>query len=138
VLTLLAAGALSGFAIAHSIVTQRRFAKLVKNALVAFEEDELERRLTERLLRLEHGLTRRNVLALGRAALFGGTGCGVWELTGGSAHYLDAGIAFGIGLVGWMGTGEVYRRIGLLADVERRLAASRRLRQGVDQPAGTG
>lgn len=137
-LTLLVAGALAVFAISYSLLTRRRFAKLVENVLGAPDEDELERKLTERRLRLEHGLARRNVLALGRAALFGGTGCGVWELTGGSAHYLDAAIAFGIGFVSWMTTGEVYRRVGLLADIERKLATSRRVRQGVDQSAGTG
>jgi hypothetical protein len=138
VVTLLAAGALSVFAVSYSFVTERRYAKLVQKALAAPEEDELEQKLAERLLRLEHGLARRSVLVLGRAALFGGTGCGVWELTGGSTHYLDAAIAFGLGLVGWMSTGEVYRRVGLLADMERALAASRRARQGVDQSAGTG
>lgn len=137
-MTLLAAGALSVFAVSYSVVTQRRYAKMVKKALGAPEEDELERKLAERLLRLEHGLARRSVLVLGRAALFGGTGSAVWELTGGSAHYLDAAIAFGIGLVGWMSTGEVYRRIGLLADMDGALAASRRARQGVDQSSGTG
>ena len=137
-MTLLAAGALSVFAVSYSVVSQRRYAKMVNKAVGAPEEDELERKLAERLLRLEHGLARRSVLVLGRAALFGGTGSAVWELTGGSAHYLDAAIAFGIGLVGWMSTGEVYRRIGLLADMDGALAASRRARQGVDQSSGTG
>ena len=137
-LTLLLAGALAVFAVAYSVVTYRRYGRLVQSALREPDDDELERKLVERQLRLEFGLARRNVLALGRAALFGGTGCAVWELTGGSAHYLNAAAAFGLGLVGWMGTGEVHRRIGSLADMETMLARLRRPRQGVDQSSGTG
>src|SRR6185503_14226862 len=74
----------------------------------AAEEDELEQRLAEKERRLVLGLGRRNVLALGRASLFGGTGLGVWGLTGGSTHYLEAGAAFGLGLVGWAGCGEAH------------------------------
>jgi len=74
------------------------------------------------------GLGKRSVLALGRASLFGGTGLGIWALTGGSAHYPDAGLSFGLGLVSWAGCGEAQRRIGSLADVLRKSAS----RQGVD------
>ena len=85
------------------------------------ETDELEKRLAEKEQALAFTLGVRNVKALGRAALFGGTGCAVWELTGGSAHYLMAGGAFGLGLFGWAGCGELERRIGSLAGARRAL-----------------
>ena len=98
------------------------------------QDDPLERRLAEKELRLLIGLGRRSVLALGRASLFGGTGLGVWALTGGSAHYLEAAASFALGLVSWAGCGEAQRRIGSLADG---LRPSKR-RQGVDPSERTG
>jgi hypothetical protein len=83
------------------------------------EDDPLEQRLAEKEQSLVLGLGKRSVLALGRASLFGGTGLGVWGLTGGSAHYLEAGGAFGLGLVGWATCGEAQRRIGSLAELRR-------------------
>jgi hypothetical protein len=79
------------------------------------EDDELEQRLAEKELELELELGRRLVRALARATLFGGTGLAVWELTGGSSHYPQAGVAFVLGFVGWAGASEVERRIGSLA-----------------------
>lgn len=137
-LTLLLAGGLSALGVGYAIAALRRYRALVTSELAESEADELERKLSSRRIKLEHGLARRNVLAIGRAALFAGTGCGVWELTGGSAHYLRAAVCFGMGLMGWMVTGEVYRRVGSLADAERALATARRKRQGVDQATGTG
>ena len=87
------------------------------------EDDPFERRLAEKDLRLQIGLGKRSALALGRASLFGGTGLGVWGLTGGSAHYLDAGVAFGLGMVSWAVCGEAQRRIGSLADGLRKSAS---------------
>jgi hypothetical protein len=84
------------------------------------EQDELELRLAEKALKLELELGRRVVRALARATLFGGTGLAVWELTGGSSHYPQAGVAFILGFVGWAGNTEVERRIGSLADARKR------------------
>ena len=112
---LLLAGLLALFAISYSVHVFVRCKR--QRDVAAAEDDELELKLAKRQQKLEQGLGRRNVEALGRAALFGGTGCAVWELTGGSAHYLTAGVAFGIGLLGWMGCGELHRRIGSLADM---------------------
>ena len=123
---LLLAGLLSLFAIAYSARTfwrckqRREVAGGDDNGDDDADEDELERKLAAKEQKLELGLARRNVEALGRAALFAGTGCAVWELTGGSAHYLQAGVAFGLGFVGWAGCGEVHRRIGSLADGRKR------------------
>jgi hypothetical protein len=111
VAALLLAGLLSSLVIAYSVSAlvrcRRQFAS-------PSDADELELRLAEKEQKLALQLARRNVEALGRAALFGGTGCAVWELTGGSAHYLRAGVAFGLGFVGWAACGEVHRRIGSL------------------------
>jgi hypothetical protein len=98
------------------------------------EADAFEQRLAEKELRLVLGLGRRSVLAIGRASLFGGTGLGVWALTGGSAHYLEATVAFGLGLASWAGCGEAQRRIGSLADSLRAMPR----RQGVDRSERTG
>jgi hypothetical protein len=117
VAALLLAGLLSLFAISYAVralLQCRRRREVTQN-----ESDELELKLAAKEQKLELGLARRNVEALGRAALFGGTGCAVWELTGGSAHYLQAGAAFGLGLFGWAGCGELQRRIGSLADSRR-------------------
>jgi len=119
--------------LAVAVRTLARCGAVVRSP-AADENDELEQRLAEKERRLVLGLGRRNVLALGRASLFGGTGLGVWGLTGGSAHYLEAGAAFGLGLVGWAGCGEAHRRIGSMAD--GRLGTKRR--QGVDQSERTG
>jgi hypothetical protein len=113
VAALLLAGLLSVFAISYSTRAFWRCKR--QRASRSVDDDELERNLAERAEKLELGLARRNVEALGRAALFGGTGCAVWELTSGSTHYLNAGIAFGIGLFGWLACGEVHRRVGSLA-----------------------
>ena len=110
---LLLAGLLSLFATTYSARAFLRCKR--RREAPQGDDDELERQLAARAEKLELVLARRNVEALGRAALFGGTGCAVWELTGGSTHYLNAGIAFGLGLFGWMACGEVRRRIGSLA-----------------------
>jgi hypothetical protein len=102
--------------------------------LRAVDSDPFEQRLAEKELRLVLGLGRRSVLGVGRASLFGGTGLGVWALTGGSTHYLQAAVAFGLGFASWAGCGEAHRRIGSLADSRRQ--SSRR--QGVDQSERTG
>lgn len=140
-LVLLLATALSLWSLWFSLRAYARCRRLTKELdgdLDASAEDELERRLAERGQRLELGLAVRSVSAVGRAALFGGTGAAVWALTGGASHYLQAGVAFGVGLVGWMGSGELSRRIGSLAGsakgARRRCAADR----GVDRPSGTG
>jgi hypothetical protein len=114
VAALLLAGLLSLFVVSYAL---RALSRCKRQLALAFSEsDVLELKLAEREQKLELGLARRNVEALGRAALFGGTGCAVWELTGGSAHYLSAGVAFGIGVIGWMACSELHRRIGSLAD----------------------
>jgi hypothetical protein len=115
VAALLLAGLLVLFAVSYSGLALWRCRRQQDDVGVADEVDELELKLAERRSQLERRLARRNVEAFGRAALFGGTGCAVWELTGGSAHYLQAGVAFGLGLIGWMGCGELHRRIGALA-----------------------
>jgi len=133
VLTLLLAGALALLSLGFAFRTLGNCARALR-ALQSAETDAFERRLAEKERRLVLSLARRSVLGLGRASLFAGTGLGVWALTGGSAHYLDAGGAFGLGLVSWAGCGEAHRRIGSLADSLR----SSRLRQGVDQSERTG
>ena len=111
---LLLAGLLSLFAISYSaraLLQCRR-----RHVAAQSENDELELKLAAKEQKLELALARRNVEALGRAVLFGGTGCAVWELTGGSTHYLTAGVAFSLGLVGWVVCAEVHRRIGALGE----------------------
>jgi hypothetical protein len=124
-LTLVVAGALSAVALTASVRALRRCLEVSERGAAA-GDDELERRLADKERALVLGLGSRNVRALGRAALFGGTGCAVWELTGGGAHYLLAGGSFGLGMVGWMGCGELYRRIGSLAGARRALRKVRR------------
>ena len=131
-LTLVLAAILMLGSASYAIVTLSRCRALCQ-APVA-EDDPLEQRLAEKEQNLVLGLGKRSTLALGRASLFGGTGLGVWGLTGGSAHYLEAGAAFGFGLVGWATCGEAHRRIGSLADLRRKP----KRRQGVDQSERTG
>jgi len=126
---LLAVGAL-----AYSLRTLTSCRRAARALSSLAEDDPLEQRLAEKELRLVIALGRRSVLALGRASLFGGTGLGVWALTGGSAHYLEAGSSFGLGLASWAACGEVQRWIGSLAGSLRSSAR----RQGVDQPKRTG
>lgn len=135
-LTLLVAGVSSTCAIAYAFIVHRHGLRSLEQAML--DDDELERRLGARQLQLEHALARRQVLTAGRATLFAGTGCGVWALTGGSAHYLEGALAFAAGMVGWMATGEVYRRIGSPADLAIKLRQRSSIRQGVDQDSGTG
>lgn len=112
-LTLVLAGGLSGIALGVSLRTLQRCLAVTRRDPRS-EGDELEQRLAEKERRLVLGLGSRNVRALGRAALFGGTACAVWELTGGSSHYLVAGGSFGLGFIGWAGCGELQRRVGAL------------------------
>lgn len=121
---LLFAGVLSLFAFSFSLRSYLRCRALVDAARLATEatDDELERRLTARERSLELTLAGRSVQVLGRSSLFGGTGAAVWELSGGSSHYLGASLAFGLGLVGWTGCGELGRRIGSLAGAMPRVA----------------
>jgi hypothetical protein len=121
-------------AIAYAVVTLHRCAGASRSLVGLVEEDPLERRLLDKELRLVLGLGRRSVRALGRASLFAGTGLGVWALTGGSAHYFEAGVAFGLGLLSWAVCGEAERRIGSLADALRKTSD----RLGVDQSKRTG
>ncbi len=133
-MTLLLAAVLSLASIAYAFTTLGRCRRAARGLEAVSDDDAFEQRLADKELRLVIGLGRRGVLALGRASLFGGTGLGVWALTGGSAHYLDAGAAFGLGLVSWAACGEAQRRIGSLADVVRKSSS----RQGVDQSKRTG
>ena len=102
------------------------------------EDDPLEQKLAEREMNLHLSLAKRNVQALGRAALAGGTGLGFLALTGGSANHILAGQAFALGAVGWAGCRELHRRVGSLADTWRQATNRRRRRQGVDQSERTG
>lgn len=133
-MTLLLASMLAACAVAYALSTLARCRRAARALGELYDEDPFEQRLAERELRLTIGLGRRSVLALGRASLFGGTGLGVWALTGGSAYYLDAGLSFALGFVSWTACGEAQRRIGSLADGARKPAS----RQGVDQSKRTG
>jgi hypothetical protein len=124
VLTLLLAGVSSTLAVGYAFIAHRRCVRSLEQALL--DDDDLERRLGARQTELEHALARRQALTAGRATLFAGTGCAVWALTGGSAHYLEAALAFCAGMVGWMATGEVYRRIGSSAELSTKLRGRRR------------
>ena len=118
--------ALAALSIAVSI---RALLRARQAASSSVDDDPFEQRLAVKERRLVVGLARRSASAMGRASLFGGTGLGVWALTGGSTHYPQAGSAFGLGLVGWAVCGELQRRIGSLADS----VSKRGRRQGVDQ-----
>ena len=144
-LALLLAGALSLLSLCISIRYYLRCRRLLgvgapSNSETAVtplpDEDELERRLAARERALELGLATRSVQVLGRASLFGGTGAAVWQLSGGSSQYLSAGMAFGVGCIGWAGCGELQRRVGLLAGRLPRRA--RYARTEVDPPSGSG
>jgi hypothetical protein len=112
-LTPIVASVFVALSLAYSFRVLLRCRELSRTVLA--EEDELEQRLAEKSLALELELGRRVVRALARATLFGGTGLAVWELTGGSDHYPQAGVAFILGFVGWAGASEVERRVGSLA-----------------------
>jgi len=105
-------------------------------------DDPLELRLAERQLNLELNLAGRTVKALGRVALFGGTGLAIWFYATGAfkEQPLIAFSSFAFGLLGWGGCREFLRRIGSLADSWRSAteAKRRRRRQGVDQSRTTG
>ncbi len=116
-LTPLVAGVLSALSLSYALWTWRRCARLSGAALI--ETDPLELRLAQKELALQLALGVRTVRALARATLFAGTGLAVWALTGGSAHYLEAGICFILGFCGWAACGEVERRIGPLAKAGR-------------------
>lgn len=133
-MTLLLAAVLAVCSVAYALKTLASARRAARALSSLAEEDPLEQRLADKELRLRIGLGKRSVLALGRASLFGGTGLGVWALTGGSAHYLDAGLSFGLGLISWAVCGEAERRIGSLAGSLRHAGS----RQGVDQPKRTG
>ena len=133
-MTLLLAGLLAVCSIAYALKTLASCRRAARALAALIEDDPLEQRLADKELRLVIGLGKRSVLALGRASLFGGTGLGVWALTGGSAHYLEAGASFGLGLLSWAACGEAQRRIGSVADGLRKYSS----RQGVDQSKRTG
>jgi hypothetical protein len=131
--TLLLAGALAALSLVFAFRTLASAGRTLRS-LQQVEADPFEQRLADKERRLVLSLARRSVLGVGRASLFAGTGLGVWALTGGSAHYLEAGVAFGLGFVSWAGCGEAQRRIGSLADAAR----VPRQRQGVDRSERTG
>lgn len=116
-LTPLLAGAASALSFAYAVHVFRRCARLGREG--QGEQDELERRLSDKALALELGLGRRSLRALARATLFTGTGLAVWELTGGSTRYAPAGVCFVLGFVGWAAVGEVERRFGALQSPRR-------------------
>ena len=103
----------------------------------------MERRLAEAELNLELNLARRNVQALGRAALFGGAGLAFWAVATGQLVTRPIAMwgSFALGLAGWGGCRELHRRIGSLAESWRAATNAsnrRRQRQGVDPSERTG
>lgn len=124
-LTELLASLLSGGSLLYGFRTLSKCQSASRALRSASDDDPLEQRLAEKELRLLVALGRRSVLALSRASLFGGTGLAVWSLTGGSTHYLEAGVDFSLGCIGWFGCSELQRRIGSLAE-ELRSATSTR------------
>jgi hypothetical protein len=137
VLSLFGAGVLSALCLWFSWRAFRR-CHAIESSVEGSESDVLEQSLLERERNIELNLAERNVRALGRVALFGGTGLGIAALTGGHEYDFLAGAAFGLGLFGWAGCGELRRRIGSLADSWRTATNRRRRRQGVDQSERTG
>lgn len=117
----------------------RAIEQATPDAVEAEPEDELERGLLRRERNLQLGLAKRNVQALGRAALFAGTGSSFLAFAGGSedhlAALLPAGLAFAAGMSGWACCAEIHRRVGSLADAWR---SRQRRRQGVDPSERTG
>jgi len=136
------AGALSLVCVWFSWRALARCRAIAQGERPADHADELERELSTREHTLQLGLAKRNVQALGRAALFGGTGASFLAFTGGGKYdflnLLPALSAFGAGMLGWGACGEIHRRIGLLADAWRHANKRRRGRQGVDPPERTG
>jgi hypothetical protein len=120
VLIPLGAGVLSALCVWFSWRTLARCSAIQRSSPSVEEEDELERELLARERNLQLGLGKRNVQVLGRVALFGGTGASFLVFTGGGeydlVHLLPALLSFAAGLLGWAACGEVYRRIGSLAD----------------------
>ena len=108
--------------------------------MLSADSDPLEARLAERELNLELNLARRNVQALGRAALFGGTGLAFWGLASGEllTHPMALYRSLGLGLVGWGGCRQLRHRIGSLADSWRASTNRKRRLQGVDPSERTG
>ncbi len=108
--------------------------------MTELDADPLERRLAEAELNLELNLARRNVQALGRAALFGGAGLAFWAVATGQLVTRPIAMwgSFALGLVGWGGCRELHRRIGSLAESWRAAINRRRRRQGVDPSERTG
>lgn len=133
------AGILAAFCLWFSWRAYRRCVAIHGGALVT-DADPLEQRLAEKELNLELNLARRNVQALGRAALFGGTGLAFWGLASGDlpAHPLQLSCSFGLGVVGWGGCRQLQQKIGSLADSWRATANRKRRLQGVDQSERTG
>jgi hypothetical protein len=141
----LLAGVLSALCLWFAWRAYRRTSTIQRGALQSgreaghSEEDALELRLAEKELNLELSLAARTVKALGRAALFGGTGLAIASIASGAYRTEPRAAlgAFALGLVGWGGCRELERRIGLLADSWRSETNQRRKRQGVDQPKRT-
>ena len=133
------AGILSALCLWFSWRAFRR-CRAIHGGMVEEEPDPLERRLAEAELNLELNLARRNVQALGRAALFGGAGVAFWAVATGQLVTRPSAMwgPFAFGLIGWGGCRELHRRIGSLADSWRDAANRRRRRQGVDQSERTG
>jgi hypothetical protein len=134
------AGILSALCLWFSWRAYRR-CRAIHGGVLEGDPDPLERGLAERELNLELNLARRNVQALGRVALFGGTGLAFWGLASGEllTHPIGLWRSFGLGLVGWGSCQELHRRIGSLADSWRAAIKNReRRRQGVDPSERTG
>ena len=133
------AGILSALCLWFSWRAFRR-CRAIHGGIVEDEPDLLERRLAEAELNLELNLARRNVQALGRAALFGGAGLAFWAVATGQLVTRPVAMwgSFALGLIGWGGCRELQRRIGSLAESWRATTNRRRRRQGVDQPERTG
>jgi hypothetical protein len=136
---LLAAGILSALCLWFS---WRAFGRCreIHGGTVELTPDPLERRLAEAEQNQELNLARRNVQALGRAALFGGAGLAFWAVASGQLVTRPIAMwgSFALGMVGWGGCRELHRRIGSLAESWRHATNQRRRRQGVDPSERTG
>jgi hypothetical protein len=135
----LLAGILSAFCFWFSWRAFRR-CRAIHGGMIQVEADPLERRLAEAELNLELNLARRNVQALGRAALFGGAGLAFWAVATGQLVTRPIAMwgSFALGLLGWGGCRELHRRIGSLAESWRDTTNRQRRRQGVDPSERTG